>query len=102
MIALNDLLLLVAVVLGAGGVILVALPRALPKVEEKLNARWGEQEILALRLGLPGEKSSERILNRDVLSQSVYWDDWVRKHPRLTGILFCLLAIGLWAWSRVA
>ncbi len=42
-----------------------------------------------------GNSSLEQVINRNVLTTSLVWDGWLRRHPRLVGAALCLLSLWL-------
>ena len=94
-----DWLLLSAFPCAAAGAVLLVAPGALPRIEAALNRTWGGRTLFTVRPGLQGERSAEEILNRPVLTRSVYWDHWLRRHPRVIGVLLLGLAAALLAWA---
>jgi len=95
------LLFFVAFAVSFVGIVFLLFPDQVAKLESRLNATWGEQEIGAVRLGLPGEQRLEQALNRSVPEKRVTWDRWAHNHPRLTGTFLCLGAGVLW-WVTIA
>ncbi len=95
----RDLLLVPALLCAAAGAVLVLAPGALPRIEALLNRTWGGRTLFTVRLGLEGERSAEEILNRPVLTRAVYWDHWLRRHPRVIGAVLLGLAAALPAWA---
>lgn len=85
----------IAFIVFVVGLIMLLYPQAVKQIEYKLNSPWGDTEILNLRLGITGEKRAESVLNKPVLQFSIVWDEWARKHPRLTGSFLCLCALTL-------
>ena len=81
------LTMMVAIALLLVATVFLFMPQTIPALEEKLNAPWGDNEILSIRLGTSKENALETLLNKPVLNQSIYWDNWTKKHPRLTGIV---------------
>ena len=86
----------ITIITGLVGLVFLLFPNQIHRLEETLNAPWGEREVTALRLGLRGEESIEQTLNRRVLDKQLTWDGWARKHPRVVGITLCLVAAALW------
>ena len=83
----------IAFIVFVVGLIMLLYPEAVEQIEHKLNSPWGDTEVLNLRLGITGEKRAESLLNKPVLENSIVWDEWARKHPRLTGSLLLLSAL---------
>ncbi len=96
------LLFFVAVAVSFVGIIFLFFPDQVAKLEHRLNTTCWEQEVAAVRLGLPGEQRLEQALNRSVLKRRVTWDQWAHNHPRLTGTFLCLGAGVLWWVSMTA
>ena len=90
------LMLSITFAIGLVGLIFLLFPDRISSLEDKLNAPWGNQEVTALRIGMPGEQAFEQVINRNVLDQKVTWDGWTRQYPRLFGIALCLVAVLLW------
>ncbi|MCP4407747.1 MAG: hypothetical protein GY807_08300 [Gammaproteobacteria bacterium] len=94
------LLFFITITVGLVGIIFLFFPDRVAKLERWLNTAWGEQEIAAVRLDLPGEQRLEQVLNRNVLDKRITWDQWARNHPRLTGTYLCVGAGILW-WVSI-
>ena len=94
-----ELLIVVAALVGLWGLVFLFFPRGVTRIEEKLNTAWGGREVLSIRLGVPGERPAERVLNRPVLARAFYWDRWAHSYPRLTGAAMCLSAALLFAFA---
>jgi hypothetical protein len=81
------------------GLLMVFFPNTLHRVELALNRPVGQRAVITLRAGIPAEKEIEEILNRPVLMRAVYWDQWIRRRPRVAGVLLlaaatlCLVAV---------
>ena len=90
------LMLCITIAIGLVGLVFLLFPDRIARLEDRLNAPWGDREVTALRLGLPAEQDIERVINRTVLDQQVSWDGWARNHPRVVGIVLCLTAALLW------
>ena len=73
-------------------------PDRIRTLEGRLNARWGDREVIPVRIGIDAERAIEQVLNREVLSQQIVWDSWLKRHPRLVGAALCLLAVWV-AWQ---
>ena len=93
---LSDVIAVLATLIGMWGLVFLLFPRSIIRMEQKLNAAWGEQEVVSIRLGVPGERDVEEVLNKEVRGRSVYWDGWAYAHPRVTGAVLCLAAGVLW------
>jgi hypothetical protein len=94
---LPDILLLcISIATGVAGVLFLLFPHAIERLEDRLNAPWGEREVTALRLGLNGEQAIEQAINRNVLDKEVTWDGWAKRHPRFVGSALCLVSLSLW------
>jgi hypothetical protein len=85
-------MLSITLAIGLVGLIFLLFPDRIKHLEDKLNAPWGDQEVTALRIGMPGEQAVEQVINRNVLDQKVTWDGWTRNHPRIVGAVLCLVA----------
>ncbi len=89
------LILVITIATGLLGILFLCFPAWISRLEDRLNAPWGEWEIAAVRLGLPAEQDVEQVINRDVLDQRITWDGWAKRHPRVIGVALCLVAVGL-------
>jgi len=87
---------IIAFSIGLVGLVFILLPDRLERIEQFLNAPWGGQELASLRTGIKGEQALERVLNSNLPGPTLNWDGWARRYPRVTGLLFCLSATGLW------
>ncbi len=85
----------ITAVTGLVGVVFLLLPDRIRQLERRLNAPWGDRELLSLRLGLRREHAVEQIMNRNILDKEVIWDSWSRQHPRLVGAVLCVIAAWL-------
>ena len=83
----------IALIMFVTGLFMLLFPASVARVESKLNAPWGDNEILNIRLGVSGEKRAEKILNKNILEQNIVWDAWTKKFPRLTGVILCIGAL---------
>ena len=90
------LMLFITIVTGLVGVVFLLFPDRIIRLEERLNAPWGDREVAALRLGLNSEQAIEQAINRNVLDKQLSWDGWAKKHPRFVGIALCLVSVALW------
>lgn len=90
------LMLSISLAIGLVGLVLLLFPDRISRLEDKLNAPWGDRELTALRIGMPGEQAVEQVINRNVLDQKISWDGWARRYPRLVGAALCLVAVLLW------
>jgi len=90
-----------ACVCAVGGGVLVFAPGALPWIESMLNRRWEGGTVFAIRLGLDGERAAEERLNRPVLDHAIYWDGWIRRHPRAAGLAVLCFAAALAVYARI-
>lgn len=90
------LMLCITLAIGLVGIVFLLFPDRIKQLEDRLNAPWGDRELVALRLGLRAEQAVEQAMNRDVLGKRITWDDWSRNHPRFVGIALCLVAVLLW------
>ena len=90
------LMLSITIITGLAGLVFLLFPDHIHRLEETLNAPWGEREVTALRLGLRGEETIEQTLNQSVLDKQLTWDGWAKEHPRVVGIALCLVAAMLW------
>ena len=98
----HNLLLFISLTTSIVAILFLFFPGLIEKLEEKLNAPWGGQTIASIRLGLPGEKRIEEVLNKPVLEKHlISWDGWLQKHPRLTGSILGLLSLLCW-WLTLA
>lgn len=95
------LMLSISVATGLVGMIFLLVPARIRALETRLNAPWGERELLSLRIGVRGERDLERVLNRHILAGQVVWDDFLLRRPRLFGAALCLLALWLGGWVQV-
>ena len=93
------LIVVVAALVGLWGLVFLLFPRGVARIEKKLNSAWGEREVLSIRLGVPGERPAERVLNKPVLARAFYWDRWAHSYPRLTGAVMCIVAALLWVFA---
>jgi len=89
------LMLCITLLTGAVGMVFLFFPDRIAQLEAWLNAPWGNREVASLRFGLRGEHSLEQVINRNVLTTSLVWDGWLRRHPRLVGAALCLLSLWL-------
>jgi hypothetical protein len=89
-------MLCITIATGLVGLVFLLFPDRIARLEERLNAPWGDREVTALRLGLRAEQDIEQAINRTVLDQQLTWDGWARSHPRFVGIALCLVAALLW------
>ena len=85
----------ITVATGLVGVVFLLLPDRIRQLETRLNAPWGDRELVSLRLGLRREQAMEQVINRNVLDKEVIWDSWSRRHPRLVGVVLCVIAVWL-------
>jgi hypothetical protein len=90
------LMLAITIAIGLVGLLFLLFPDSIQRLEARLNAPWGDQEVTALRLGLRGEQAIEQTINRNVLEKQLSWDGWAKKHPRVVGIALCLVSAGIW------
>lgn len=90
------LMLTITIATGLVGLLFLLFPGSVKRLEEMLNAPWGDREIMSLRLGLRSEQAIEQTINRNVLDQEISWDGWTKRHPRLVGLALCLVSIALW------
>ena len=90
------LMLSITFAIGLVGLIFLLFPDRISRLEDKLNAPWGDREVMSLRLGLRGEQAIEQTINRNVLDQKITWDGWARQYPRFVGAALCLVAVLLW------
>jgi hypothetical protein len=90
------LMLCITFAIGLVGFIFLLFPDRIKYLEDKLNAPWGDREIMSLRLGLRGEQAIEQTINRNVLDKQLTWDGWTKQHPRVVGIALCMVAAVLW------
>jgi hypothetical protein len=90
------LMLCITIATGLVGLIFLLFPDRIHRLEDKLNAPWGDREVISLRLGLSGEQDIEQTINRNVLEKQLTWDGWTKKHPRVVGAALCLVAAVLW------
>ena len=90
------LMLSITLAIGLVGLVFLLFPDRISRLEDKLNAPWGDRELTALRIGMPGEEAVEQVINRNVLDQKVTWDGWTRQYPRFVGAALCLVAVLLW------
>ena len=88
----EGLLLTIALLIAAVGAILVLAPDAVTHIERVMNRTWGDQHIFAVRIGFPGEHRTEQLLNKSIVTHKVEWDGWIRKKPRVSGVLLWLAA----------
>ena len=86
------LMLLITIVTGLVGIMFLLFPDRISHLEDKLNAPWGDREIMSLRLGLRCEQAIEQTINRNVLDKQLTWDGWTKQHPRIVGMALCLVA----------
>jgi hypothetical protein len=89
-------MLSITIATGLVGLVFLLFPDRIIHLEDRLNTPWGDREVTALRLGLRGEQAIEQAINRSVLDQQLTWDGWARNHPRVVGIVLCLVAAVLW------
>ena len=80
---------------GLLGMVFLVFPARIGQLEAWLNAPWGDRELASLRFGLRGEQGLEQVINRNVLTTQIVWDNWLRQRPRLVGVALCLLAVWL-------
>jgi len=92
------LMLCITIAIGLVGLIFLLIPDRIHRLEDKLNAPWGDREVISLRLGLSGEQDIEQTINRNVLDKCITWDGWAKQHPRIVGIALCLVA-ALLSWQ---
>jgi hypothetical protein len=90
------LMLCITILTGLVGLVFLLFPNRISHLEDKLNAPWGDREVISLRLGLRGEQAIEQTINRNVLDKQLTWDGWTKKHPRVVGAALCLVAAVLW------
>ena len=90
------LMLSITIITGLVGLVFLLFPDQINRLEDKINAPWGNREVTALRLGLRGEQAIEQTINRNVLDKQLTWDGWAKKHPRVVGIALCLFSAMLW------
>jgi hypothetical protein len=90
------LMLCITIATGLVGLIFLLFPDRILRLEDKLNAPWGDREVMSLRLGLRGEQAIEQTINRNVLDKQLTWDGWTKKHPRVVGAALCLVAAVMW------
>ena len=90
------LMLCITIATGLVGLIFLLFPDRIHRLEDKLNAPWGDREVISLRLGLRGEQDIEQTINRNVLDKQLTWDVWAKQHPRVVGAALCLVAAVLW------
>ena len=90
------LILFITIVTGLVGLVFLLFPGRISHLEDKLNAPWGNREVMSLRLGLRGEQAIEQTINRNVLDKQLTWDGWTRRHPRVVGITLCLVSAFLY------
>ena len=86
------LMLCITIATGLVGLIFLLFPDRIHRLEDKLNAPWGDREVISLRLGLRGEQAIEQTINRNVLDKQLTWDGWTKQHPRIVGMALCLVA----------
>ncbi len=89
-------MLTITLATGFVGLLFLLFPGSVKRLEEMLNAPWGDREIMSLRLGLRSEQAIEQTINRNVLDQKISWDGWTKRYPRVVGIALCLVSIALW------
>ena len=94
------LILILAVAMLLLGLLIVLFPGLLERLERALNRPVGERPVLSLRAGIPGERDVEKVINRPVLMKAIYWDQWIRRQPRVLGVL--LLAAAALCMAMVA
>ena len=90
------LMLTITLAIGLVGLLFLLFPGSVRRLEEMLNAPWGDREIMSLRLGLRSEQAIEQTINRNVLDQNISWDGWTKRYPRVVGAALCLFAVVLW------
>ena len=90
------LMLSITIITALVGLVFLLFPDQINRLEDKINAPWGNREVTALRLGLRGEQVIEQTINRNVLDKQLSWDGWAKKHPRVAGIALCLVSAMLW------
>ena len=90
------LMLSITIITGLVGLVFLLFPDQINRLEDKINAPWGNREVTALRLGLRGEQAIEQTINSNVLDKQLTWDGWAKKHPRVVGIALCLFSAMLW------
>ena len=86
------LMLCIIIATGLVGLVFLLFPGSIKRLEDRLNAPWGDQEIISLRLGLRSEQAIEQTINRNVLDQKISWDGWTKRYPRVVGAALCLVA----------
>ena len=86
------LMLCITFATGLVGLVFLLFPGSIKHLEEKLNAPWGNREVMALRFGLRAEQAIEQTINRNVLDKQLTWDGWTKRHPRVVGAALCLVA----------
>ena len=101
MILADAVIAVVAALIAVWGLVFLLFPRSVSWLEKKLNAVWGERDVLNLRLGVRGERAAEKILNKEIQGRSVHWDGWAYLRPRVTGAVLCLAAGLLWLLAVV-
>jgi len=89
------MIFVIAGLTGLVGLLFLIAPERIRQLEARLNARWGDREVVPVRIGIDAERAVEQVLNREVLSQQIVWDGWLQRYPRLVGVVLCLLAIWL-------
>ena len=90
------LILSITIAIGLVGLVFLLFPGHINRLEDRLNAPWGNREVMSLRLGLRGEQAIEQTINRNVLDKQLTWDGWTKQHPRVVGAALCLVAVVLW------
>lgn len=90
------LMLCITTATGLVGILFLLFPNWISRLEEMLNAPWGDRELTALRIGLRGEQAAEQLINRPILDRKITWDGWAKQHPRLVGAVLCLVAALIW------
>lgn len=88
----EGLLLAMMLLIASVGAILVFAPNAIPHIERVMNRSWGNQHIFAVRIGFPGERPAEDLLNQSIVTHRIEWDGWIRRNPRVSGLLLWLTA----------
>ncbi|MBT8122840.1 MAG: hypothetical protein KJO10_09920 [Gammaproteobacteria bacterium] len=91
----NEFMLSIAIAAGLVGLLFLCLPDRIRSIETWLNTPCGNRELIGLRLGLRRERIVEHAMNRIITSRQIIWDDCLVAHPRLSGLVMCALALGL-------
>ena len=86
------LMLCITITTGLVGLVFLLFPDRIARLEERLNAPWGDREVTALRLGLQGEQDIEQA--KTAMS-------WTSTSPGMAG-QGGIRALSAWpcAWSR--